>query len=89
MSLSFIIQMPHNVATTNTTSKTRNGMVAGTHTASQMAQPTYHHSPLMKSARPEHEPIPKTTKPNLITPCKRPWMEETKIMKKCSDRSPT
>ena len=27
--------------------------------ASQWPKPTYHHSPLMESVRPEHEPIPK------------------------------
>ena len=51
--------MPQNAAKTNTTAKTKDGMIAGPHTASQMAQLVYHHSPFMKSARPEHEQIPK------------------------------
>ena len=51
--------MSQNAAKTNTTGQTKVGMIAGPHTASQTAQPVYHHSPLTKSACPEHEQIPK------------------------------
>ena len=56
--------MSQNATTTN---KTTNGIIAGCHIASQMAQSTYHHSPLTKNARPKHK-NPHTTKPNLLTP---------------------
>ena len=57
MPLSLIVQISQNVATANTTSKTSSGMIVGSHTASKMAQPVYHHSPLAKSAHPKHEEI--------------------------------
>ena len=35
--------MLQNAAKTNTTKQTKDGMIAGPHTASQTAQPAYHH----------------------------------------------
>ena len=69
--------MPQNAAKTNTIRKTKDGMIAGPHKASQMAQPAYHHSPLTKSARSKHKTNPQTTKPNLTAPDQIPeWRKQ-------------